>query len=195
MIEEGPPAPKVLRMVYFVGAGCKLDRNSYRLVFWSTRSMILTMFDFGSFMYFRDQQMAWDGEKIKSETAGEESASRWRRFIASNSCRFGSESNEMMIFFLFSLLLWSRCKRWRNSSFIFDLKVCIFFYIFPEFLFSSDEPLCLSLNHLQLWYPDAKWESSFDFDFVYDLSTCLSTIWVLGFLVSQLQNSVSRQQD
>lgn len=23
MIEEGPPAPKVLRMVYFVGAGCK----------------------------------------------------------------------------------------------------------------------------------------------------------------------------
>lgn len=58
MMEEGPPAPKMLRMVYFVGAGCKFALCCFIFfsILISIESNIPIKYKiFRSSMYIRDQ--------------------------------------------------------------------------------------------------------------------------------------------
>lgn len=132
-------------------------------------------------MYFRDQQMAWDGEKIKSETAaaGEEESTRRWSFV---SFRFGSQSYEIrssssVLLILIQMQKISQLFKYYYT--IFDLRVCIISRIFvcvsikdPQ-LWDLDTMVCLLLVHTvqKIVALRAKWESSLDFDFsIYFLS-------------------------
>lgn len=100
-IEEaaaGPAGPKVLRLLYFVGAGCKccLIHAIYLSIYLSSNSNLLFWGLFGSYLHSWNQQVERNRAKINPRTTAAREEDE-ERFSASKLHKFRAEGYQMIM--------------------------------------------------------------------------------------------------